>query len=530
MPQEPQLHFSLLKLYLTNSRQEDATNLLYEFFGEEDHTEFVDQILVCILMDDEGPEFFSACLYLLRGHPEAQKSVVEALETAGRKAEEAEDMDQLMALLLFEGVAIYHFIDDREIPHEKAITSWNKCLKLKYQGEWPWFRDAAYILLCAHHFNHARSLDEPQHKQSHIASLHDLVGEDMSSAPIAVAASYLASYYAIDNIPKARGILQQGIVHASIILSDDIDENDWDGFFALAAVLLHCGDETNALVAHQFLLPGPAAGNLLSWLLEFDEEPTRDIATDLVRDTLRGCQRDAQLHDQLNFAHQLVQHRLTTAYQTSSTGGELHTEDHDEHSSISTCISEVNGGMTPEPTMESLASTSLEHLSADLLDSQTHPTAEDFDLDKKLDLKEEPESHILEAYREIQARLEQWLRCKKYGSIYYTCDGCGKMWNLENAMNVCKYCHFRRFCDDCLADLKADELSSRSFLGLVCSRDHEWLKLPRWEKEQFLAAFQGNVMLPDRQNTKETTLIPVDQWFASIKKDWGIKEDKKDMN
>ncbi|KAK6208207.1 hypothetical protein LQW54_006988 [Pestalotiopsis sp. IQ-011] len=352
----------------------------------------------------------------------------------------------------------------------------------------------------------------------------------MSSAPIAVAASYLASYYAIDNIPKAREILQQGIVHASIILSGDIDENDRDGFYALAAVLLHCGDERNALIAHQFLLPGPAAGNLLSWLLEFENEPTRSIATDLVRDTLRGCEKDAQLHDQLNFAHRLVQHRLATAFKTSSTNSDLDTEDTDEQFYKHDYISEMNEEMTPEPITDSLVPTSLEHLSVDLSESETHPTAADADLDEKLDPKEDSELHTVEAYREIQAALRQWLRCKKYGPFHYTCDGCEKIWNLENAMNVCQYCHFRRFCDDCLADLKADELSSRSFLGLVCRRDHEWLKLPKWEKEQFIAAFQRNAILPDPQNAQETTLVPVDQWFASIKKDWGKKDDNKDMN
>lgn len=526
MRQEPRLHASLLKLYLTNSRHEDATKLLHEFFdeGKQDYAAIIDQILVCILMDYEPPKLFAACLFLLHGQAEAQKSVVQALRTASDKAKKADDTDEQMTLLLFEGIAMYHFVDGKEILHEKALALWNKCLELSHHEDWSWSRATAFDLLCVHHFNHARILDESQHRQGHLESLRGVLDQDKSTAPITAAASSLASYYAVDDRSQALDILRSSVDHASTILSDENDENDWEGFLTLAAALLHSGDESNAFIAFHFLLPGTNAGNLLSWLLDFESEPTKSVAADLVSLTLRSCQEDAHLHEQLIFALHIVYDRLRTASASPSDMVGFHIEDTHGQSYESPFTRQMDEHMTADPITESEDPANL----ADLSETPAETTAEGLDLDKKLEPEEVPDTDSVEAYREIQEKLEQWLQCKNYLPFQYVYDGCEKIWNFENAMHICKYCLYRAYCDDCLADLREDKLASHSFSGLLCSRDHEWLRLPKWEKEEFITAFQGNVVLPGYNDSGETTLVPVAEWFSTIKKEWGIKEDKID--
>jgi hypothetical protein len=76
--------------------------------------------------------------------------------------------------------------------------------------------------------------------------------------------SYLGCYYAIaGDHAKAREVLMSEMMSALALLSDEVDWNDYQGYRHLAEILMHVGDQLNALSTWSLL--GPTDG--------FPEEP-----------------------------------------------------------------------------------------------------------------------------------------------------------------------------------------------------------------------------------------------------------------
>ncbi|KAM0415858.1 hypothetical protein ACHAPT_013169 [Fusarium lateritium] len=110
--------------------------------------------------------------------------------------------------------------------------------------------------------------------------MHRLVEREASSR-ITRCNAYLASYYAdvVKDAAKARAVLRTSFESAAQMLSDDDDDNDWEGYYHMAFVLTHSGDMLNALSAFSLLFPKPSGTNVLSWILEFEEGPVKTLST-----------------------------------------------------------------------------------------------------------------------------------------------------------------------------------------------------------------------------------------------------------
>jgi hypothetical protein len=98
----------------------------------------------------------------------------------------------------------------------------------------------------------------------------------------------LASYYAIAK-DKAKGkrIYQEDMESAIVLLSDSTVSNDWQGYYEIADVLMHLGNDLNALSAWSLVTPCDVDWEVRA--LEFEDEPARSLAKDLLESMGPSC-------------------------------------------------------------------------------------------------------------------------------------------------------------------------------------------------------------------------------------------------
>ncbi|KAI2470092.1 hypothetical protein F4781DRAFT_430670 [Annulohypoxylon bovei var. microspora] len=145
---------------------------------------------------------------------------------------------------------------------------------------------------------------------------------------------------------------------------------------------------------------------------------------------------------------------------------------------------------------------------------------------------EEKGTNNIQALQEIQIRLHQLRDNELRFNFFLNCDGrCGRQWDFDNSLYMCKYCYDTGFCEECLAKLKRGE-NIFSFGGLVCSDTHDWVYLPKREKREWLKCLMGNVMVGGHIENGvrvDGESVPVSQWLGSLKREWGWVVETSDL-
>jgi tetratricopeptide (TPR) repeat protein len=463
-PSDHRAHWNLLKIYLANNSAESVTKLFGVLAKEHDierGPSQVGRIMEELVKDSESDELFIKLLSILSPYPELFKTILRELDGAidTCKTEEGNRSYELATLLFYKGVVIYHCSQEGTNSAKFAIDCWEKCLKVDVVWGWTDTRSQAFRFISSHHFNQAIAWKESANEQKHAKRLETIVTAE-NQFDMSAARSYLAAYYKLsNNLASARMVLKSSIGFAFDILSDDTTKNDcWD-YYRLASILLHYGDDLNALSAFSLLLPKPTKKSVMTWLLDFTENPERSLSLDLISVMEKECSSDT-LFGQIHFILEQV----------------------DERSS------------------------------ADADDSHR--------------------ASRLEGYNKIKSTLQEWSKVAKYNPFGWLCDGhCEpRRWDFDNPGYACKYCHDRGFCSECLAKLKKGEqqFCASSLDGLVCRKNHDWLYLPKWDKESFLRALAGNVQIGGRieQGIRvggET--VTIEEWLETLKKNWGFVEE-----
>ncbi|PON26694.1 hypothetical protein TGAM01_v204195 [Trichoderma gamsii] len=93
-------------------------------------------------------------------------------------------------------------------------------------------------------------------------------------------------------------------------------------------------------------------------------------------------------------------------------------------------------------------------------------------------------------------------------------------WDFDHALNSCKYCWDVGFCDDCLSLLKDGKLKK-----LICSADHEWLAIPKYNPRGNMAAREGTVQVRGELVKGVRVggeLVTVKEWMGLLKEEWEI--------
>ncbi|KAI1456840.1 hypothetical protein F4805DRAFT_431132 [Annulohypoxylon moriforme] len=89
------------------------------------------------------------------------------------------------------------------------------------------------------------------------------------------------------------------------------------------------------------------------------------------------------------------------------------------------------------------------------------------------------------ALQEVRTRLTQIIDAKPRFCNFLECECCGRAWDFDNPIYVCKYCHDAEFCEECLGEAEA----GRKVLYVLhnCVRRDARLALPPQAREEGVA-------------------------------------------
>jgi len=104
------------------------------------------------------------------------------------------------------------------------------------------------------------------------------------------------------------------------------------------------------------------------------------------------------------------------------------------------------------------------------------------------------------------------------------CDGgCGMVWTYADDFYICKTCADIEFDFKCLEKLRAGTLKR-----VACSRDHDFLHLPPFSKEEYQKVGKGNVRVGGTlvDGTRQGgEIIPIADWLQSLRDEWDIPKE-----
>ncbi|KAG4291518.1 hypothetical protein FPRO06_13739 [Fusarium proliferatum] len=442
--------------------------------------------------------FFEA----LVGESEDMPLLMQAMRQASKKARKENRRVDLMLFLLFEG--IFHYLQrEKDNSHiELALDFWDKCTEVDMSSRgWHKRRMLAYGWACGHHFDQALSFLTASQEQAevHARKMHDII-EKEASRHFTMSKTYLATYlaYSKRQIARSRQILRDSFDSALQLLFDDDEDNDWQGYYNMATVLIHSGDLINARSAFSLLLPSPDGTNVLSWILEFDDEIPQALSIKLIEMVEKDC-KPRDLGSQIKFLSDHIESILSNASDPNT----------DEPIREGT---ESNQGPVsdPQPPRDTERDTKLDlHMTEDSLNIYT--TNEETRM----------------TFRQIKARLEEWEPRSRQTTFNYPCDNClcETTWNFSKAINICIYCFETALCDECLQKQQTDG-NTTLFIVKRCKKDHRWLRLPEWNREEYLHALKKEVRVGGELNSKgkwvSRSVELESEWLIKLREEWKV--------
>ncbi|KAK0736865.1 hypothetical protein B0T21DRAFT_382967 [Apiosordaria backusii] len=369
----------------------------------------------------------------------------------------------------------------------------------------PWWIDRIYgktmFLADRFHFNQASGRGRlpgitTLATEDHIEAIRASVAEyekrphDHFERELSTSKSYLASYYLLKTPPEpeeSRRVFASDMVRVTNMLSDGDKNNDTDNLKQLSGILLHTGDVQNALASMRLVAPditslGTHAHEVLIRLL---------------------CPEGGQPTEGS------VAHQVLSGLGASGTNMIfLRAEVRDKVEKMIDELSERSSGSNK--TEDSSAKG----------DDQVNDGGEG----DVVTAQQEEETATLKQLRMVKRALDIY-----GGSDCEACIGYNKRsWDFENDFYACKYCYNMTICGPCLEKLKAADASKPQPL---CSPGHDWVRLPKWNLESWMEAFEGKVRVPQKdEKTGEFVeggeVIAFGEWLKNVLKPWGIGDDK----
>ena len=109
----------------------------------------------------------------------------------------------------------------------------------------------------------------------------------------------------------------------------------------------------------------------------------------------------------------------------------------------------------------------------------------------------------------------------KNGS-HLSCDGgCNRSIPVDSAYWLCKVCYDTAFDDECMEHLRSGTLDH-----YVCSRHHQWLRIPSW-LEEFKETGKGRVRVGGEFKDGKRMggqIVAVEEWLDMVREKWGIEK------
>ncbi|KAI1087622.1 hypothetical protein F5B19DRAFT_61828 [Rostrohypoxylon terebratum] len=482
LPDEHGPRLELLNIYFDNNFINDAIDFLGDFVKAGHPKNGISLFGRAMLSAPNIKRMLAQWFNSLSGHADIFAGVLEQIDLVIERKRKEKDIAEIALLLLCKGIAIYRYNLEEPTRVQRALSCWEQCVGLgPYSGIEA--QALATSWLCGYYFDQINILRKSDSLgvETYLEKMHDLTRQTPPSSNVA-ARAYLASYYArfAKDIETARGILRARIDTAFEILSDGVDENDGDGYYFLAEVFLCCGDETKALSAFCLPLPLLFHKDLLSWILESDSDLKQSLGNELIA-AVEKFSPTASHNEQLRFLFSHIK-GILGAMNNDEGPVTRDTATHDQPT-------DTDGNIGSVPNTDN----------ADAANTTQNRTSDDDSRSKKKT-----------AYEEVLSNLKKWAHVRDCGAGRQ-CDICSTEWDFDNGLNHCKYCYQMDLCDGCLDKLKADTLKMTS-LDFQCNKDHEWLRLPKWDKETYLRAFRGVVLVGEKE-------VPVAEWLDELRKE-----------
>ena len=408
--------------------------------------------------------------------------ILERLKKSIDMATKENNTSALEVLLLLQGIALFqHNLDSAD--QKDAIASWKKCCSLGFKREADYGGDRRSLFtitqatkrITYYHYESARKggIDA----QQNIAELQEFYGEAQkiywTARPVVCA---LAAYYASSDSPeKTRNLLLDDMKTALDLLSDDDPDNDFQGYLWMAEVMVHAGDDLNALSAWSLLVPDD---------VDEHESNDSDDVTEASDDKRSAGDSNSSDEDQDDT-------------QETDSDNEKEQVENDEES--------ANEEAADDSSQKSLESTI----------SSTPKTTDPSPANGVVPELAIPETNSVDSSPKART-----------GKLNNYCDGgCGTEWAYTDDLYVCKICSDTQFDLGCLNKLRAGTLKK-----VVCSRQHEWLHLPPFSDEEYQKVGKGNVRtggtLVDGAR-QGGDIVPIAVWLDAIRAQWGIPKPVK---
>jgi hypothetical protein len=116
---------------------------------------------------------------------------------------------------------------------------------------------------------------------------------------------------------------------------------------------------------------------------------------------------------------------------------------------------------------------------------------------------------------------------RQNGYLTNYCDRrvCGKRWDYADDFYCCKICPNVQFCEECQDNLKTGKLKR-----FICSKNHDWFHIPRWDDEEYMKIGKGNVRIGGEMKDGARVGgqgVPISEWPNLLRDEWGIPRIEK---
>lgn len=531
-PDDHDARYRLLCAWLdSDEASEEATKLLHELaesaFGRDKLSQF-GQIINKMLDEDDRDARFGQLFAAVSVETGLSRRTIQELDRAIERAKERDASPEHATLLFFKGLATYHYSLVDTVPNKAAFEYWNDCIQIDRGWGMTDVVDRASTFIASHHFEQAIRSPEPGSSAApaaqpkHVDALKAMADKERS-AELSPAMSYLACYYAEANEPaKARDVVRACINSAFEILSDADDENDIEGYFYLFSTLMQCGDLLNAQSALSLVLPPPVKTNVLAWILDFDAEPDKSIAADLIARVDSEAELATDLGGQIGFVLKALGAEDAAAEPDTDEAKEPgETKETDEAGDAITADetnkAEEAGPETGEEPRQPPTPTAADSSTSDDAAPTSNP---------------EPK-YPLSARARIAAHIRSFSRIHSVMPADPNCDGsCTAPWTLDaqRELSCCRCCLNLAFCAECAAKLRHDKLRL-PVAALACSPSHPRMPMTRWARDNYLEALRGNVCVGGEIAGDGTRVggefVSIGAWLGGLKGEWGYVEKVK---
>lgn len=403
---------------------------------------------------------FETVFHTVRGEQDMFHTVLKIMERALTTAREAKAKASLSDLLLCQGVALARYSSEEQ-RHDAALRHWTESYLLGFEcGQDITARSAARYAFNVY-FSQTRSGRDAAHELETLVEKVEKLAESYAPG----LRLRLASYYSmLGRQEAAQKLLLNEMRNGMDLLVDEDPENDYMGYLAIADVLMHTGDDLNALSA--WSLYGPTERRKEHNTTDTNEGEEAESKTTEANGGAKEANGGAEPESETTEAEGGAKDPISDGEAQDTKGGTA-----------------ANGTKESEETMNIKESAVPPNQDEESIPNQEPPSEKDF---------------------------------------FITCDGqCNKPLTWASSLWKCKICDDVDFEDECLVKLKSGTLKR-----FVCSPDHEWLYVPSWADE-YRATGKGRVRIGGELIDGKRVggqIVPVGEWLDTIREKWGIEK------